>query len=269
MYKLLGLTGKEEIARITNAVISHLPALKTEDTTSILSSFAKIRHRDFRLFSALVEHLEAGKDIPLGEARVIIHSFSKIYFTNSNLTNRCADIVKSNVNLIRPKDACNLLHSFTRLRYDDPILLEQLISIARDSLHDLDDVSLANFAIGSAKSNVIDDTVMLICQEIKARSPKLGPLESLRALLALAHFSTNGEAVDAAAAIVKGLNCNLLSLLQLTLALEAVTAIGCEYADKIATALSRKRDSYTSVPHDLDMRIQAALKNMQTGRKQE
>lgn len=234
-----------------------------------MAGLAKVHYRNFQLFSALVERLGQVGEIPLKEASVLLHSFSKIHFNNSDLTAKCADVVKANIDAIRPKEAAKLLHALTKLRYEDAALLSGLVASTQQHLTDLDDCSLANFVIGCAKITVSDKTIALICKELNARAGTLGPLEVLRSLLALVHFKAHKDATATSDNIVKTLNCNLLSLLQLTLVLESVAALGSQGAQRISAALLRKRDTYATVPPELDSRIQAALAAVAVGQRGE
>lgn len=254
-----GLTGKEDLSYIANTVVRHLPSLGTRDLCDILSSFSKGQYRNFQFFSALVEHLERQKDIELEEAISITRSFSKMHFTHSKITAQCADVMKHHIDLLSPQNACDMLHRLTKLRHQDQDLLNKLVAKIEPGINTLDDASFANFCIGCSKAAVSTGTLSLICKELKTRAKSLGPLESLRTLLALSNFKAHADCVAIAAAIIQGLNCNRLSLLQLTVMLEAVANLGCEEIDKIASVIVRKKDCYPSIPPDLESRIKRAL----------
>ncbi|CDR97885.1 hypothetical protein BBBOND_0403730 [Babesia bigemina] len=254
-----GLTGKEELAHISAAVLRHLPNLNASATTSVLASLSKAHYRNFQLFSAIVSHLDHLPSLGLKDARSVIRSFSRVHFTNTAVVSRCAGIVKTNIEQLRPLDACELLHALTRLRHCDQELLELLVSRSVADIPSFDDVALANFATAAAKAGVETATVAVICRELRSRAGKLGPLETVRSLLALARFGPQSDTVPTANTVLKGLNCSRLSLIQMVLALEAVSQLGCEGAERIRAALVAKRDAYPRVPHDVGFDVCAHI----------
>ncbi|ORM40280.1 uncharacterized protein BXIN_1834 [Babesia sp. Xinjiang] len=246
-----GLTEKDELARVAAAVLRHLHNLKAKDIVSILGSLSKARYRNFQLFSALVERLEKLTPLPLNEARSVLSFCCRIHFTNTLLVKRCAEVISANLDTLRPSDVCDVLHSLTKLRHCDATLVNSLVSKGIETLGTLDDLALVNFATGCAKATVKAETVAVVCQELQSRAGVIGPLEALRSLLVLARFQSHPNAKPAATSIVKRLNCSRLSLLQLTLALEAVLSLGCEGVERVQEALETKRDAYPRVPPEV------------------
>ncbi|KAG6439929.1 uncharacterized protein BBOV_IV000305 [Babesia bovis T2Bo] len=254
-----GVTGRDELRQIAAVVFRHIDNLGANDIVSILSSLSKARYRNFHLFSALVDKLEQYPSLPLTESRSILVFFSKIHFTNSTLVTRCATVVRENIDHLRPQDVCDILHALTRLRYHDNELIQALITRGICNIKSVDAISLINFATGCSKSEVNDKTIHEICRELQERATSFGPFELLRALIVLSRFRIDPDIKEAGKVIVKCIKYSQLTLLQLTVCLEAMNALGFEDKDDVVTALKRKRDSYPTVSSELSARIDAAL----------